>query len=36
MLTRRHIITTTLLLATALAGPARAEDKPAEIRIGTH
>ena len=35
MITRRHILATTLLLATALATPARAEDKPAEIRIGT-
>ncbi len=35
MITRRHILTTTLLLATALAAPAHAEDKPAEIRIGT-
>ena len=35
MMTRRHILATTLLLATALATPARAEDKPAEIRIGT-
>ena len=35
MITRRHILATTLLLATAFAAPARAEDKPAEIRIGT-
>jgi sulfonate transport system substrate-binding protein len=35
MMTRRHILATTLLLATALATPAHAEDKPAEIRIGT-
>ncbi|PWT92401.1 aliphatic sulfonate ABC transporter substrate-binding protein [Bradyrhizobium sp. PMVTL-01] len=35
MITRRHILATTLLLATSLAAPARAEDKPAEIRIGT-
>ncbi|EIG59650.1 aliphatic sulfonate ABC transporter substrate-binding protein [Bradyrhizobium canariense] len=35
MMTRRYILATSLLLATALAPPARAEDKPAEIRIGT-
>jgi len=35
MITRRHILTATLLLATALAAPVRAEDKPTEIRIGT-
>jgi sulfonate transport system substrate-binding protein len=35
MINRRHILATTLLLATVLAAPARAEDKPAEIRIGT-
>ncbi|MBB4259931.1 aliphatic sulfonate ABC transporter substrate-binding protein [Bradyrhizobium sp. CIR3A] len=35
MITRRHILTTALLLATAMAVSARAEDKPAEIRIGT-
>jgi sulfonate transport system substrate-binding protein len=35
MINRRHILATTLLLATALATPSRAEDKPAEIRIGT-
>ncbi|MCP3462862.1 aliphatic sulfonate ABC transporter substrate-binding protein [Bradyrhizobium sp. CCGUVB23] len=35
MITRRSILTTALLLATALAAPARAEDKPTEIRIGT-
>jgi len=35
MLTRRHILATTLVLATALATSAHAEDKPAEIRIGT-
>ncbi|MDH2402099.1 aliphatic sulfonate ABC transporter substrate-binding protein [Bradyrhizobium sp. SSUT18] len=35
MINRRHILATTLLLAAALAAPARAEDKPAEIRIGT-
>jgi sulfonate transport system substrate-binding protein len=35
MITRRHILATTLVLATGLAAPARAEDKPAEIRIGT-
>jgi sulfonate transport system substrate-binding protein len=34
-MTRRYILATSLLLATALAPPARAEDKPAEIRIGT-
>jgi sulfonate transport system substrate-binding protein len=35
MINRRHILAMTVLLATALAAPARAEDKPAEIRIGT-
>ncbi|MGY3653241.1 sulfonate transport system substrate-binding protein [Bradyrhizobium sp. LM4.3] len=35
MINRRHILATTLLLATALAAQARAEDKPVEIRIGT-
>ena len=35
MITRRHIIATTLLLATTLAAPAHAEGKPTEIRIGT-
>src|ERR1700712_577097 len=35
MINRRHILATTLLLATALATRSRAEDKPAEIRIGT-
>ena len=35
MIARRHILTAALLLATALAAPARAEEKPAEIRIGT-
>ncbi|RQH14274.1 aliphatic sulfonate ABC transporter substrate-binding protein [Bradyrhizobium sp. RP6] len=35
MINRRHILAATLLLATALAAPAYAEDKPAEIRIGT-
>lgn len=35
MITRRHILTTVLLLATVAASPLRAEDKPAEIRIGT-
>ncbi|MGY8684520.1 aliphatic sulfonate ABC transporter substrate-binding protein [Bradyrhizobium sp. UFLA05-153] len=35
MITRRSILTTALLLATALAAPAHAEDKPTEIRIGT-
>ncbi|GLR89178.1 aliphatic sulfonate ABC transporter substrate-binding protein [Bradyrhizobium iriomotense] len=35
MITRRYILSTALLLATVLAAPARAEDKPTEIRIGT-
>src|SRR5262249_46826885 len=35
MITRRHILTTALLLATVTASPVRAEDKPGEIRIGT-
>ena len=35
MLTRRHILATALLFAATLAAPVRAEDKPAEIRIGT-
>ena len=35
MLTRRHILVTTLLLATTLAAPARVKDRPTEIRIGT-
>jgi sulfonate transport system substrate-binding protein len=35
MIGRRHILTAALLFATALAVPAQAEDKPAEIRIGT-
>ncbi|MGY4511338.1 aliphatic sulfonate ABC transporter substrate-binding protein [Bradyrhizobium sp. USDA 3650] len=35
MINRRHILAMTVLLATALAAPARAEDKPVEIRIGT-
>ncbi|MCK1477340.1 aliphatic sulfonate ABC transporter substrate-binding protein [Bradyrhizobium sp. 197] len=35
MMNRRHILATSLLLATAFAAPARAEDKPVEIRIGT-
>lgn len=35
MITRRHIVTAALLLATIAASPLRAEDKPAEIRIGT-
>ncbi|MGY8636561.1 aliphatic sulfonate ABC transporter substrate-binding protein [Bradyrhizobium sp. 14AA] len=35
MIARRHILTAALFLATTLAVPARAEDKPAEIRIGT-
>src|SRR6201982_2634558 len=35
MISRRHILATTLLLATALAAPAHAEDKLTEIRIGT-
>jgi len=35
MMSRRHILATTLLLATVLAMPAHAEDKPTEIRIGT-
>ncbi|MGY8704547.1 sulfonate ABC transporter substrate-binding protein [Bradyrhizobium sp. 18BD] len=35
MIARRHILTAALLLATTLGTPARAEDKPAEIRIGT-
>jgi sulfonate transport system substrate-binding protein len=35
MITRRHILTIALLLATVSALPARAEDTPAEIRIGT-
>ena len=34
-MSRRHILATTLLLATVLAMPAHAEDKPTEIRIGT-
>jgi sulfonate transport system substrate-binding protein len=35
MITRRTILTGTLLLASLTTVPARAEDKPAEIRIGT-
>jgi len=35
MITRRYILATALLLATVVASPVRAEDKPAEIRIGT-
>ena len=35
MISRRHILMTALLLATVAASPVRAEDKPAEIRIGT-
>lgn len=35
MITRRHLIAGALLLATAITSPVRAEDKPAEIRIGT-
>ena len=35
MISRRHILATALLLATAVATPVHAEDKPAEIRIGT-
>ena len=35
MITRRHIIAGALLLATAAGSPGHAEDKPAEIRIGT-
>ncbi|WP_143199693.1 sulfonate ABC transporter substrate-binding protein [Bradyrhizobium sp. NAS80.1] len=35
MIARRHLLTAALLLATALAAPVHAEDKPAEIRIGT-
>ncbi|MGV7213117.1 aliphatic sulfonate ABC transporter substrate-binding protein [Bradyrhizobium sp. UFLA05-112] len=35
MITRRYVLTAALVLATALAAPARAEDKPTEIRIGT-
>jgi len=35
MIARRHILTAALLFAAAVAAPARAEDKPAEIRIGT-
>lgn len=35
MITRRHILAVSLLLATAVAAPVHAEDKPAEIRIGT-
>ena len=35
MITRRHILTTALLLTTVLAVPVHAEDKPTEIRIGT-
>ncbi|WFU41691.1 aliphatic sulfonate ABC transporter substrate-binding protein [Bradyrhizobium sp. CB82] len=35
MITRRSILTTALLLATMLAAPARAEDRPTKIRIGT-
>lgn len=35
MISRRHILATALLLATAVAAPVHAEDKPAEIRIGT-
>ncbi|OKO83720.1 ABC transporter substrate-binding protein [Bradyrhizobium sp. AS23.2] len=32
---RRHLLTAALLLATAVAAPVHAEEKPAEIRIGT-
>ncbi|ULL00731.1 aliphatic sulfonate ABC transporter substrate-binding protein [Bradyrhizobium sp. I71] len=35
MIPRRHILTAALLIATAVAAPVRAADKPAEIRIGT-
>ncbi|MCK1718955.1 aliphatic sulfonate ABC transporter substrate-binding protein [Bradyrhizobium sp. 141] len=35
MYARRHILTAALLVATVIAVPARAEDKPTEIRIGT-
>lgn len=35
MITRRHVIAGALLLASAAGSPAHAEDKPAEIRIGT-
>ncbi len=35
MITRRHIIAGALLLASAAGSPGYAEDKPAEIRIGT-
>jgi len=35
MMTRRHLLAAMLLLATAFAAPAYAEDKLAEIRIGT-
>jgi sulfonate transport system substrate-binding protein len=35
MIARRHVLTAALLLATSVTVPARAEDKPAEIRIGT-
>lgn len=35
MVTRRHVLATALLFATVAASPGRAEDKPAEIRIGT-
>jgi sulfonate transport system substrate-binding protein len=35
MITRRHILATALLLATVAGSPVQAEDKPAEIRIGT-
>ncbi|TAJ43077.1 MAG: aliphatic sulfonate ABC transporter substrate-binding protein, partial [Chitinophagaceae bacterium] len=35
MITRRHVIAGALLLASAAGSPVRAEDKPAEIRIGT-
>ncbi|WP_083636190.1 aliphatic sulfonate ABC transporter substrate-binding protein [Bradyrhizobium sp. AS23.2] len=35
MIVRRHLLTAALLLATAVAAPVHAEEKPAEIRIGT-
>ena len=35
MIARRQFLTAALLFATAVATPARAEDKPAEVRIGT-
>ncbi|SFH81494.1 aliphatic sulfonate ABC transporter substrate-binding protein [Bradyrhizobium sp. Gha] len=35
MIARRQLLTAALLLTTAIAVPVQAEDKPAEIRIGT-